>query len=262
MLGLRDIIDAPPVVRRAWRQVGAYDYLPAYESVMVYGNRTIFDASSAYQLGKVARSVVYCDYVSTRPSGTGTRARRAPYVLMLGGGGGDAFPLADAFVDALKTLNGELGLYAVMMTGPNMDAADRRTLFRRMPRGLRIAAPFDDATPWIRGASAVVSMAGYNSVCELLRWQKKALVVPRRGPSAEQRMRSQLFAQRSLVRLLSPDRLSSATLAAELGGLLDDSEVPDVDGIPSLDGARQAAAMILDPDHAAAQPAACVRVAS
>ncbi|MGN6379824.1 MAG: glycosyltransferase family protein, partial [Gaiellales bacterium] len=167
LLGLRDIIDAPPVVRRVWRGLGAYDYLPAYESVMVYGTRSIFDASAEYGFAGMARTVAFCDYVSTRPGPTAVAGKRRPYVLMLGGGGGDAFPLACAFVEALKTLNHELGLEAVVMTGPNMSADERQTLARRLPRGLRLAAPFDDAAPWIRGASAVVSMAGYNSVCEL-----------------------------------------------------------------------------------------------
>lgn len=246
-LGLRDIIDHPSVVRRAWTELGAYDYVPLYDAVMIYGSRRIYDASEAYDLGLTARRVAYCNYVSPRPDGdTPAPLSSTPYVLMLGGGGGDAFPLASAFVDALASLNGKLRMDAVMLTGPNMAAAARETLLARARSRVRVAGAYDDATVWIRGASAVVMMAGYNSLCEVLRWRKKALVIPRPGPSAEQRMRSRLFAGRGLIRLLAPEALTPRRLAADLDRLLADETVPNPAGIPPLDGAQRTARMLLE----------------
>jgi predicted glycosyltransferase len=244
-LGLRDIIDRPTVVRRAWSDLGAYDYVSLYDAVLVYGSRSVYDASAAYDLDPSAREVDYCGYVSPRPAPAAPAPGGAPYVLMLGGGGGDAFPLASAFVEALATLNGELGMDAVMLTGPNMAAADREILLARAPSTVRVGGSYDDATEWIRGASAVVTMAGYNSLCEVLRWRKKALVVPRPGPSAEQQMRSWLFSQRKLIRLLAPEALTPHRLAADLTQLLADETVPDPAGIPALDGAQRTARTLL-----------------
>jgi predicted glycosyltransferase len=170
---------------------------------------------------------------------------------MLGGGGGDAFPLASAFLEALGTLNGELGMDAVMLTGPNMAASDRRALMARATSTVHVGGSYDDATEWIRGASAVVTMAGYNSLCEVLRWRKKALVVPRPGPSAEQQIRSSLFSRRNLIRLLAPESLTPHRLAADLTQLLADETVPDPAGIPALDGARRTARALLEPEPAA-----------
>jgi predicted glycosyltransferase len=246
-LGLRDIIDRPTVVRRAWSDLGAYDYVSVYDAVLVYGSRSVYDASAAYGLGPFAREVDYCGYVSPRAAGTAPApSGAAPYVLMLGGGGGDAFPLASAFVEALATLNGELGMDAVMLTGPNMAAADRQNLLSRATSKVHVAGAYDDATKWIRGASAVVTMAGYNSLCEVLRWRKKALVVPRSGPSAEQQIRSSLFSRRNLIRLLAPEALTPHRLAAELTQLLADETVPDAAGMPALDGAPRTARTLLD----------------
>ena len=249
VLGLRDIIDRPAVVRRAWRDLGAYDYLPLYDAVLVYGSRTVYDASAAYALGPVAREVDYCGYVSPPPG----RSRAVPgcpdpYVLMLGGGGGDAFPLASAFLEALGTLNGELGMDGVVLTGPNMAAAERESLLSRAAANVHVGNSYDDATQWIRGACAVVTMAGYNSLCEVLRWRKKALVVPRPGPSAEQQMRSSLFSRRNLIRLLAPEALTSHRLAADLIHLLADATVPDARAIPALNGARRTARALLRPE--------------
>jgi predicted glycosyltransferase len=89
-------------------------------------------------------------------------------------------------------------------------------------------------------------MAGYNSVCEVMSFRKKALVIPRAGPSSEQRIRSRLFAERGLIHMLDPDDLTAARLTSEVIGLLADDNVPNRSNIPALDGARRAADVLLD----------------
>jgi predicted glycosyltransferase len=105
---------------------------------------------------------------------------------------------------------------------------------------------FEDATSWLSRASAVVMMAGYNSICEVMSYRKKALVIPRAGPSAEQRIRSRLFAERGLVHVLDPDELTAPRLAAAVISLLADDSVPNRANIPALDGASRAADVLLD----------------
>ncbi|MDX6594002.1 MAG: hypothetical protein QOJ13_3198 [Gaiellales bacterium] len=243
-LGLRDILDQPAVIREVWTEVGAYDYLPLYDAVLVYGDRAIYDASSAYGLAAHAQAVRYCNYVSPRrPVKCVERERRRPLVLMMGGGGADAFPLAEMFVQAVSALGAELGADAVLLTGPNMAPQQRERL---RPLGhVRIESSYRDATEWIREASAIVTMAGYNSLCEVMTWQKKAIVVPRRGPSAEQQMRTNLFSARSLIRRL-PSALDTKRFGNALVRLLRDDGVPDLSSIPKLDGAQVAASMLLE----------------
>jgi predicted glycosyltransferase len=104
---------------------------------------------------------------------------------------------------------------------------------------------YRDATEWIREASAIVTMAGYNSLCEVMAWQRKAIVVPRRGPSAEQQMRTNLFSARSLVRRV-PAANDTKQFGNALVRLLRDDGVPDLSCIPKLDGAKVAASVLLD----------------
>jgi len=61
-----------------------------------------------------------------------------------------------------------------------------------------------------------VSMAGYNTVSEILRFNKRAILVPRIGPSAEQRMRASIFSQRGLVTAIDPRELSPSCLATAI----------------------------------------------
>jgi predicted glycosyltransferase len=93
-------------------------------------------------------------------------------------------------------------------------------------------------------ALAAVAMAGYNTLAELLARRKKALVVPRAGPSAEQRIRTALFSERRLVAAIDPDDLRPDRLADELLRLLDDPTIPDVEALPRFDGAPSVARLL------------------
>jgi predicted glycosyltransferase len=259
-LGLRDVLDRPAVIRRSWQELNAYRYLQVYDAVLIYGDRSVYDASAAYELLPKARAVVYCDYVAPRRRTRERLGTTPPFVLMMGGGGADAFPLARAFVEAISAVRRELPIEAVLLTGPNMPVRHRERLAASADGSVRVESRYGDATDWIEAAAAVVTMAGYNSLCEVLASQKKALVVPRRGPSAEQRIRSALFSERTLIRSLDPRRLDAANLASSLIALLADDRVPNVAAIPGLNGARLTANILLEwtPAVAAPRPAAII----
>jgi predicted glycosyltransferase len=174
----------------------------------------------------------------------------------MGGGGNDAFPLAKAFLEAFPAIFSELGMQAVVLTGPNMPS-QQRDLLRQACRtsAVRIENGIEDAGHWIRDASAILTMAGYNSLCEILKWRKRALVVPRGGPSAEQQIRSRLFAERSLVRALGPGTPAPEQLAEALVRLLLEDGVPNEVAIPPLNGAARSAAFLLRPNALPAEQA-------
>ena len=247
VLGLRDILDAPATIAEAWSAQDAYRYLGLYDAVAIYGCRDVFDAEEAYGLAARARSVTFCHYVAAQAEAATPAAEATPFVLVMGGGGADAFPLAHAFLDALPSVLAQTGVRALIVTGPNMPVEERARLAAQAA-GLpvQVETSVADATALLQRASAVVTMGGYNSLCEVLRWRKKALVVPRPAPSAEQRMRARLFAARGLMRMIDPDDLTPDRLAAELVALLAADGIPDEANIPPLDGARRAAQLLLN----------------
>ncbi|HMC90552.1 MAG TPA: glycosyltransferase, partial [Gemmataceae bacterium] len=61
-------------------------------------------------------------------------------------------------------------------------------------------------------ADRVVAMGGYNTVCEVLAFEKPALIVPRITPRREQFIRAQRLQQLGLVDMLHPDELNPARL--------------------------------------------------
>ena len=247
VLGLRDVLDTPATIRGAWDDLGAYDYLERYDSVLIYGCKDVYDAEAAYDLKPQARDVTYCNYVAPRRNGQPAPEQEdKPFVLVMGGGGADAFPLAKAFLDAVPSILKSVPLNALIISGPNMPPEDRQKLIDQAAgQPVQVETSVEDPTALLRRATVVLTMGGYNSLVEVLQWGKKALVVPRSAPSAEQQLRSRLFADRGLVRMLEPEQLSPAKLCDALLALLKDDAVPLASKVPPLDGARRAAALLL-----------------
>jgi len=106
---------------------------------------------------------------------------------------------------------------------------------------------------YLEAADLVITMAGYNSICEILNLKKKALVIPREGPRAEQRMRSRMFADRGIVDVLYANELSPRKLAARIVANLADSSVPHELGIDT-NGANYVARLFAQRTRHAARP--------
>ena len=73
-----------------------------------------------------------------------------------------------------------------------------------------------DPMPYLDAADLVVSMAGYNTISEILTLDKKAIVIPRTRPRREQLIRSQRLQEFGLLRAIEPAALTRDRLAAEV----------------------------------------------
>ena len=259
VLGLRDILDAPATVRQRWRLEGAFEAVEQhYDQVLVYGSRDVFDVASEYGWPRAASAKLrYCGYVcSPPPPPTLAKVTRARYrrllrgegdlIVAMAGGGADGKTLFDTLMSAVPALVAQRHCMVVLVTGPFLPAAERRDLLRRA-RGLpvRVIKSLSDSQGHLDAADLVVAMAGYNTTAEILSLGKRALLVPRSGPSAEQTMRSRLFADRGWIRWLSPDLLSAQTMSEAMLEALTAPVQPDVTG-PDLGGRRAAASQLLN----------------
>jgi predicted glycosyltransferase len=224
VLGLRDILDAPPVVRERWRLEGAYEAVERYyDRVLVYGSLDVFDVATEYGWPDVAKSKIqYCGYVCAPAPADVTESLRSRYlgasqegqlVVAMAGGGADAYPLFDALLDAVPTIQETGRVHIVLVTGPFLPVEARRDLIRRaQDLPVSVLTSVSDAVSYAASADLVVAMAGYNTTAEILSVGTPALLVPRTGPSAEQHMRARLFADRRWVDWLPPQELNAETL--------------------------------------------------
>ena len=255
VLGLRDILDAPEVTRRVWESEGAYEALHRYyDRILIYGSQEMFGTSSVYGLPMPLLGTHYCGYVvkqdPVRRAKEIRRTLRRPqrrYVFVSAGGGGDAQLLMRTYVQAVRLLGSDVDFATLMAVGVNAPSGiplELEAAAQGLP--IRIVPYVDDSQSHIAAADLVVCMAGYNTLSEVLYLKKKALVVPRGGPSAEQRTRARLFAQRRLIDVLDPADLSPGTLAQRLAEDLERNDYPAEDAALPMDGARQAVDRLLE----------------
>ena len=275
VLGLRDIVDRPDIVRASWTKDGVYDALQElYDLVLVYGVREILDAGTAYGLSSELQARVrYCGYVTAGrgPLRDAAELRRElgveeALVVATVGGGGDGFPLLRSFVQAVRALR---GLTAVVVTGPLMAPGEClriRELALGHP-GIVVTEYVADLPSYLAAADAIVAMGGYNTVAELLALKRRALVLPRdwrygdfaqgTGPSGtgptvewEQLLRGQALERLGLLRVLPRECFEPEALATHLadalaaaGALAENGrgQIADIE----VDGAERAADELL-----------------
>jgi predicted glycosyltransferase len=255
VFGLRDVLDAEEVVKRVWDCEGHYETLRrCYDRVLIYGSRRIFDTHGVYQLPSLPRGTHYCGYVvKGGPVEPAQEIRQAVSlgkprcVFVAAGGGHDAQTLMRTYVQAVRVLGPRAEFGTLMAVGANAPANVRAEL-ESEARGLpiRIVPYVVHSRSHTAAVDLVVCMAGYNTLSEILYLNKKALVVPRPGPSAEQRMRARLFSQRGLIDVLDPTELSPERLAQRVVDDLARTDYPAASDFVPMDGARQAADRLLE----------------
>jgi len=255
VLGIRDILDAEDVIKRVWESEGAYEALDRYYGrLLIYGSKEIFDTGGTYRLPALPHGTHYCGYVvkqgpvrRAEEVRTSVKSRKRRYVFVSAGGGGDGDSLMRTYLRAVRLLGPRAVFETLMAVGVNAPPEIRREL-EAEARGLpvRLVSHVDDSLSQIAAADLVVCMAGYNTLSEVLFLKKKALVVPRSGPSAEQRMRAELFAARHLVDVLDPNDLSPETLAERLIADLERNDYPAGGDAVPMDGARHAADRLME----------------
>lgn len=256
VLGLRDILDTQEVIQRVWENEGAYEALHHYyDRALIYGSREIFETHRVYRLPALPRGSEYCGYVVKRgpvqpleetypAADLGPRRR---LVFVCAGGGDDGQALMRTYVQAVRLLGPRAQFATLLAVGVNAPAelqAELQAEARGLP--IRIVPYVHHSRSHMAAADLVVCMAGYNTISEVLYLKKKALVIPRAGPSAEQRMRAELLAQRQLIDVVDPAELSAEKLAERLMEDLERTDYPADGDVVPLDGARQAADRLLE----------------
>jgi len=221
ILGLREILDEPRLTRQTWKRRGVGSVIRRfYDDILVYGDEAMFPTRQAYGLDELAPGHVWsCGYVLNASVSPGHRAEpctgQRPRIVVAGGGGRDAFPLLSSAVNALQSIPASERPETDIIAGPLMEDDLRRSLAEGAEScGVRLHRTVASLQDLIGGADLFVTMGGYNSVVEAIATGCPTLVVPRVGPSAEQRMRASCLATRGLIEAIDSHEASPARLAA------------------------------------------------
>ena len=219
------LLDAEWKRNDVMRKIGQF-----YDMIWVYGPPDFYDPLTGLDVpasvrakmnfvGFLQRSLSRNEVPDHRPKGD--------YILVTTGGGGDGADLIHDVIDAYQQ-------------DPDLDAqgADRaRPLHagQEAPQADAQGAsiPFIEMIEFdnrmeelIAGAKAVVAMGGYNTYCEILSFDKPALIVPRVVPREEQLIRASRAAELGLIDMLLPEEADDAMRFAAALKALPDRDPP------------------------------------
>ncbi len=220
---LRDILDEAAVTIEQWKRQSAYQLLEKYyDRILVTGLAELYDVREEYQLPRSLREKVhFCGYVRRHPGGQRREALRRELeiqegqrlILVTAGGGEDGYGLIRNYVSGIA-LDPDPCLRTLVVTGPELAVERRREIKAAAGQDarLRVIEFTDQMMDYMNAADVVVSMAGYNTICEILSLRKRAVVVPRVVPVQEQKIRAERMARLGLFQMMDPANLTPKTL--------------------------------------------------
>ena len=224
VLLLRDILDDADATIEQWRRQRAYELIEDYyDRILVVGLPELYDVREEYQFPLALRAKVdFCGYLR-REAGAGNRdalrrelnvTRSDRMVLVTTGGGEDGYSLLLTYLQGLARYGRLASWKSVVVTGPELAEAHQceiRQLMDRCPH-THVIEFTDQMMNFLQCADVVVSMGGYNTICEILSLRKRAVIVPRVQPVQEQRIRAERMSRLGLFKTIHPAEMTEDIL--------------------------------------------------
>jgi predicted glycosyltransferase len=222
VLGLRDVMDEPNLLRREWERkkvLPALDDL--YDDIWVYGPAGIGNPLAGLDIpDRIAGKMKFTGYLPRTVPQASTLLRslpiEEPYLLVTTGGGGDGATMLDWVLRAYEQ-SADLPYPGVLVLGPFMQPSLQREFLDRVERLERVTAlTFDTHIEVLmERAAGIVAMGGYNTFCEILSFDKRALLIPRSAPRREQLLRARRAQALGLVQMLDAQLHDDAAVMAK-----------------------------------------------
>lgn len=210
ILGLRDVMDAPRLLKAEWQRKNLIQKIDnAYDKIWVYGPESFYNPMTGLDVPQsILDRTTFVGFLKRHAlrSELSTHKQEGDYILVTAGGGGDGVSLIRGVLAAYEH-HPDLNHNALIVLGPYMPGKERSEF---MEKGEQLKCvnviDFDSRMEeLISNAKAVVSMGGYNTFCEILSFDRPALIVPRTVPREEQLIRTRRAAQLGMVDMILPD---------------------------------------------------------
>ena len=224
VLGLRDVMDSPELLAPEWKRKNVMPALRnLYDAIWVYGLPQICKPLESIEMpDSVLRKLTYTGYLRRSVPQSSDVApleiTRNPYVLATTGGGGDGEALIEWILRAYET-DPLLPYPALLVLGPFMQPELQANFRARAAKLKRVEAITFNThmESLVADAVGVIAMGGYNTFCEILSLDKRAILLPRTAPRREQFIRASRAQELGLVQMLEyQDDLDPKVMAAAL----------------------------------------------
>jgi predicted glycosyltransferase len=253
ILGLRDVMDEPGLLQPEWERKNVVPALrDLYDDIWVYGLPQICDPLAGIDLPwSVRQKMTYTGYLQrslphkpTQP--TPLQKISEPFILVTTGGGGDGEAIIDWVLHAYET-DPALPYPALLVLGPFMQSERQAEFLFRASRLKNVEAITFDAQleSLMARAIGVVAMGGYNTFCEILSFDKRAVIVPRTAPRMEQYIRAARAQELGLVSMLVEEGQGDARVMATALRQLPQQQLPSQVVVPGLlDGQKNVSRLV------------------
>lgn len=240
VLGLRDVLDEPQALASEWDRKGSVDATETYyDEIWVYGPKAFFDPTEALPLSDRMRARIHWTGYLRREITDEVETPLTPYVLVTPGGGGDGATLVDLVLQAYENdpaLPDALIVYGPFLSGETRDAFEERVACLD---GRVTSVGFDGQMEALfAAADGVICMGGYNTFCEVLSFDKRAVIMPRTTPRLEQWIRASRAEELGFVRMLDErrDGLTVDAILQAIRGLRDQPRPSEAGACDMLGG--------------------------
>ncbi len=223
-------MDAPHLLEAEWQRHDTLRKIERfYDDIWIYGPPDFYDPLTGLDVSANLRSKMNFVGFLQRKASIDAQAQTqanagdgSDYLLVTTGGGGDGASLVEDVINAYKA-DPTLTARAMIVLGPYMPGEQRAAFTEACKDCPHLdVIEFDNRMEdRIAGAKAVIAMGGYNTYCEILSFDKPALIVPRTLPREEQSIRAHRAAELGLVDVLAAEEASdSLKFAAAIKALL------------------------------------------
>jgi len=216
VLGLRDVMDAPHLLEKEWSSNDVLSKISKfYDRIWIYGPEYFWNPLQGLDVpAGIDEKLRYTGFLQREVSsfsGQDVSANYLPekYILVTAGGGGDGSVLMEQVLSA-REFDQNSDYPIVMVLGPFMKTENRERI-RHRAASLSNVTIIDFESRMevlLKNAVAVVGMCGYNTFCEVLSFNRKALFVPRTTPRQEQYIRASRARELGMCEMLTPEEAS------------------------------------------------------
>ena len=220
VLGLRDVMDSPGNLEKEWSKKNVLPKMAEYyDRIWVYGPERFWnplgDLETPAGLDKKIHYVGWLNRDLPAIQPTDMHFLPEQYILVTAGGGGDGSQMMEQVL-AAREYDWQNDYPIVLVLGPFMKAENRERIRLRASH-LSNVTVIDFETRlelMLSRAVGVVGMCGYNTFCEVLSFDRKALFIPRTQPRQEQYIRASRGRELGVCAMLTPEEASVPSIMA------------------------------------------------
>lgn len=214
-----------------------------YDLLLVHGDRRLIEIGETLPgAAAIGDRIRYTGIVGPPPTDLSAPPTLAADVVVAAGGGAFGQRLTAAALDAMA-LSRVCPRRWTVIAGPERGDKEFREMRARAPAGMQVVRHVPDLARVFSEARVVVTMAGYNTVADIMRARARAILVPyAQGNQTEQARRAAVLARKGLALTLDEAELSARRLAETVDRA---ASLPRPDFDFDLDGAATSARILM-----------------